>query len=279
MEYIINKSILLLDFLTCALGISLAKSKHLLEEKSIKVNNLRPKENVLLQVDDKVVVYDVDIKPIEIVFSDNNIVVANKSSGIETNGEDSLETRLFYQLGHEVYPVHRLDRNTLGLVVFACNREAEKLLLQAFKEKKVNKFYNAVVFGKPKTNQAQLSAFLFKDSKKGICYVYDKPQKGAQEIKTNYKLVKSNEVMSLLEVELITGRTHQIRAHLSHVGLPVAGDGKYGNGTLNKKYKLTKQLLQCCKLAFDFDQNSRLGYLNTKKFCLDCHISLSEEVL
>lgn len=130
------------------------------------------------------------------------------------------------QINVSVFPCHRLDRNTSGLVLFAKNENALNILLEKFKNKEISKFYKCKVYGIPKKNSATLEAYLFKDNKKSIVYIYDKPKTGSVKIITSYKILKtdSKQNTSTLEVELHTGKTHQIRAHLAHIGYPIIGD-------------------------------------------------------
>ena len=123
----------------------------------------------------------------------------------------------------------------------------------------------AIVEGTPKPQKGSLKGYLFKDAKKNRVFVTDQPQAGAKSCQTNYKVLKSANGLSLVECELITGRTHQIRAQFAHAGHPLLGDGKYGK--LSKKFDRNYQALYSYKLTFDFSTNAEgLEYLNGKSF-------------
>ena len=176
-----------------------------------------------------------------------------------------LQSRLKDQLEDtDPVAVHRLDRNTMGLVVFALNKPTETEMLRVFKVRDIDKTYSAVVTGTPKSGNVVLKAFLFKDAKKSQVYISPVSKVGYVPIETHYKVIKRQNELSLLEVELVTGRTHQIRAHLAYEKLPIVGDGKYGNNNVNRKYRCKEQLLACTKVAFHFDAKSPLHYLDNK---------------
>ena len=202
---------------------------------------------------------------ITIVYEDNNIIVVNKPAGIEVTGDNSLASVLTKQYGYIIMPCHRLDRNTSGLTVFAKNRQALDILFDKFKNHEIEKHYICRVYGIPKEKHEILKAYLFKDNKKSVVYISDVPKKGYQNIVTEYSVLsasKSNNT-SILEIILHTGRTHQIRAHLAHIGYPIIGDGKYGINEVNKKFKSKTQNLCSYIIKFKFNSNSGiLNYLN-----------------
>lgn len=247
----------------------------IIKNRSVKINGVRVGVDMNVNAGDIVYVYIADREKdgIEVVYRDDNILVVNKTSGIEVQGQDSLTERINNILTDAVaVPVHRLDRNTMGLVVFALNKTAETELLASFKERDIDKLYNCIVVGTPKQPAAKLKAFLFKDSKKSLVYVSDVQKQGYLPIETHYKLLKHMGELSLLEVKLVTGRTHQIRAHLAHVKLPILGDGKYGINKINTRYRVKTQMLCCTKVTFHFAQGA-LKYLDGKSVVLNIDLT------
>ncbi len=246
-----------------------------LRKKDIKVNGKRVNENILIFENDIIEVYIADSLletkiSFDIVFEDENILVIDKPAGIEVTGSQSLTTLIHKQYancGYLPMPCHRLDRNTTGLVLYAKNQEALDILLDKFKNHEIEKHYLALVYGVPTENSQTLTAYLFKDSKKSIAYISDEPKKGYSKIITSYSvLAKNTNGTCLLDVEIKTGKTHQIRAHLAHIGLPIVGDGKYGNYEINKKLGYKVQQLRSYILKFNFTTDSGiLYYLNGKK--------------
>ena len=198
-------------------------------------------------------------------------MLINKPSNIEVTGQDSLTEvvhKLYSSCEFKPMPCHRLDRNTSGLILFAKNTQALEILLDKFKHHEIEKHYLALVYGIPQKKNERLISYLFKDSSKSFVYISDVPKKGYQKIITSYSLIESfDNNTSLLDIEIETGRTHQIRAHLAHIGLPIIGDGKYGINEINKKFKVKAQKLVSYKLIFRFEHDSKiLEYLNRKSF-------------
>ena len=235
----------------------------LLRNKDIKVNGVRVSKNVKLEEGDEVEYY---LSPSQqalithnTVYEDENIIIADKYSGVTSEGLLA-ELR---QTG-EYYAVHRLDRNTEGLIVFAKTGNAEKALSEAFAYRKIQKSYLAVCKNAFKKQEDILCAYLLKDSKNSRVSISDKPVSGAVKIITEYSVLERRGDTALVKIILHTGKTHQIRAHLAHIGCPVLGDGKYGDEIMNKKYKCKRQRLVAKSLKFSL--NGDLQYLNDKIF-------------
>lgn len=208
-----------------------------LRKKDIIINGKRINENIVIHTNDEITIYIKDELLYDninysIVYEDNNVLIVNKPAGIsiteDSNQELSLTNLLCNNLNYEIYPCHRLDRNTLGLVLFAKNTEALNILLEKFKNKEIEKHYLCYVFGILNKKNDTLEDYLFKDNKKSMVYISSKPQTGYRPIITSYKVIEEfkDKNVSCLDVNLKTGRTHQIRAHLAFIVHPIIGDRK-----------------------------------------------------
>ncbi len=199
------------------------------------------------------------------VYEDADVLAADKPAGLIVSDEadqtpDTLLNRALlylYQKGaytpDSAYAprlCHRLDTGTSGLVLIAKTPEAEALLTRLIRERRIEKTYLAVTFGRPEPPAAELRGYLLKDAARGLVRVVERPRAGAREIVTRYRTRAVSGRLALLEVTLVTGRTHQIRAHLASIGCPVLGDGKYGSNAANRELKLKYQALCAYSLRF-----------------------------
>ncbi len=250
----------------------------LLRKKDIKINGKRINKDMLVYENDKIEIYlpkELEETKINLdkVYEDENILVINKPAKIEVTGSNSLTeiiNKQYTNCEFKPQPCHRIDRNTTGLVLFAKNKEALEILLEKFKKHEIEKHYLALVYGIPNKKEERLEAYLFKDNKKSQVYISDIFKKGYQKIITRYTVLeKRKDNTAVLDVEIETGRTHQIRAHLAHIGYPIIGDGKYGKNEINKQFGKKYQMLCSYKLKFHFQSESGiLAYLNGKEIKL-----------
>ncbi|NLA77514.1 MAG: RluA family pseudouridine synthase [Clostridiales bacterium] len=226
-------------------------------------------------------------KSIRIVYEDENVMLLDKSPGLlcHPDGNEYVDTliarvkRYLYEKG-EYDPddgslcsfapalVNRIDRNTGGIVIAAKNPEALRILNQKMKDRELTKLYLCVVCGKLKSDEGILGGYLEKNESQNRVYVSRSHTDGSREIRTKFRVLGFRDGLSLIEVELLTGRTHQIRAHFASVGHPLLGDGKYGTNELNKRFGgYKKQLLYSYCLEFDFKTDAgSLSYLDGKRF-------------
>lgn len=244
----------------------------LINKKDIKVNGKRIKENIKINVNDFVEVYfDFEKyldKIVNVIYCDDNIVIVNKPQLIETVSDDDCKFTLEKFLNmkyHFVKAVHRLDLNTKGLVIFALNESAENELLQLIKEHKITKVYKAIVYAKYGIKKIKYTDYLAMDKKLQTAKITDK-NSGKIAILEIINSIKIVDDIYEIELQLETGRTHQIRAQLSAHNIYVLGDGKYGDKTVNRLYKKDKQMLQAVRLKFNVEKDKLLSYLNGKVF-------------
>ena len=230
---------------------------------------------------------------LNIVYEDEHILLVDKRPGLAVHPHDGAEygrtlidhIQAYLYQKREWRPreenaftpalCNRIDRNTGGIVIAAKTAEALRVMNQKIKDRELDKRYLAIVEGTPKPARGSLKGYLFKDAKKNRVFVTDTPQTGAKSCQTNYVTLASRNGLSLVECELITGRTHQIRAQFAHAGHPLLGDGKYGK--LNKRFDRTYQALYSYKLTFDFTTDAgALSYLNGRSFRVE-KVDFAEE--
>lgn len=224
---------------------------------------------------------------LSIVYEDDNIMLLDKRPGVSVHEDENGSTNTLithilaylYQKG-EYDPqneqsftpalCNRIDRNTGGIVIAAKTAEALRVMNEKIKNREIDKFYLAAIHGVPKKSEDTLYGFLLKDEKSNLVKVYDKnPPRGAKNIITKYKVIAKKSDSALIEVELLTGRTHQIRAHMAHIGHPLIGDGKYGINKSDRERGYKYQALYSYKLRFSFKgEENALEYLNGKEFTI-----------
>ena len=267
--------------------------------KRIKINDKRTEISYILQLGDNLKLYvndDLLIKSekkydfmyssdkLNIVYEDQNILLVDKPQGLIVHPDDkefrdTLITRIqkyLYNKGEYIPEnensfspalANRIDRNTGGIVIAAKNAETLRILNEKIKSREISKYYLCVVHGKMEHKHQTLTAYLEKNSDKNKVYINNKSNDKNKIIKTEYTVLGYKNNLSLLEINLHTGRTHQIRAHLSSIGHHLLGDGKYGKLQSDKKIGFKHQALYSYKLCFDFKTDAGiLSYLQDRQF-------------
>ena len=268
--------------------------------KRIKLNGKRCQISDRLSVEDRVELYLNDEffedtgQPgflsapgkVDVVYEDGDILLCDKPCGLvvhedESGTEDTLINRVLkylYEKGEydperelSFVPAlcNRLDRNTGGIVICAKNAEALRVMNQKVKDRELDKRYLCVTVGIPPKDRDRLEAFHIKDEREKLARVFDRRVPGSREMITEYRVLKKDleRGLALVEVHLITGRTHQIRAHMAHIGCPLLGDGKYGDNRVNREFGVKTQALHAYSLEFRFTTDSGpLEGLNGRRF-------------
>ncbi len=268
--------------------------------KRVKVNGRGSKRDVRLNAGDRVQMYindeffqvpteenswlRVNVPRVNVVYEDGNILLADKPAGVLCHaGEEGEWNTLISNIKAYLYKsgqwdpaaensfspalCNRIDRNTQGLVIAAKTAEALRVMDEKIRLREIDKYYLAAVHGRMSPPEGELSGFIFKDSVKNRVYVREKPEPGARTARTRYRTLRYKNGLSLLECELLTGRTHQIRAQLAAAGHPLVGDGKYGTDRADRSLGLTGQALCSYKLRFSFRGSSgALDYLSGREF-------------
>ena len=267
--------------------------------KRIKCNGARVQRDSRLQEGDTLQLYindeffdtpraenaylTVSAPRLHIVYEDENLLLVDKKPGVAVHPHDGAEygktlidhIQAYLYAKKEWQPraenaftpalCNRIDRNTGGIVIAAKNAEALRILNQKIRDREIDKRYVCIVHGTPRPRRGELWGYIFKDAVKNRVYVTDKPQKGSKTAVTRYETLRTQNGLSLVECELVTGRTHQIRAMFAHIGCPLLGDGKYGK--LDRQSGRTYQALYSYQLTFRFTTDAGLlSYLNGRRF-------------
>ena len=267
--------------------------------KRIKVNGARAQRDTRLREGDLVEMYvndeffetpraenaylSVSAPRLNIVYEDENILLCDKRPGLAVHPHDGAEygRTLIDHIQAYLYGkgewnprrenafapalCNRIDRNTGGIVIAAKNAEALRILNEKIRDRELDKRYLAVIHGRMDQREGTLRGYLFKDAVKNRVYVTREPQKGAKSCETRYRTLQTSGDLSLVECELVTGRTHQIRASFAAAGHPLLGDGKYGKA--ETRYDRKYQALYAYKLTFAFrTDGGSLQYLDGQSF-------------
>lgn len=246
------------------------------ERRDVKMNGVRVKRDTEAIPGAEIKIYFSDDCPAhspEILYEDDNLIIVNKPVGVSCEADDkgglTIGEWLFQcypdRLDIVPMPCHRLDNPTDGLLILARNEHTLALMKQAFYDRTVHKKYICLVYSEPVPPEAVLEAYLLKDAANAQVRVYDRPVAGALPIRTGYRVLAGGEV-SRLEITLYTGRTHQIRAHMAHIGHPLLGDDKYGDRNFNREHHANRLMLTATELTFEVE--GELSYLNGKRFAL-----------
>ena len=292
--FIINKSqngMKLESFIKSKIDANQAFLSIIKRKKIIRINNVHPKDyKLILNENDKVSIYlddkyfKMEFKlPFDCIYEDSNIIIIDKPKNLAVHSIDSnnhnnvLDLVIKYLISKGEYNPSiktsfkpalnfRIDTNTSGLVMISKNKETLELLNRLIMNKKISKHYLTIVKGKMEKDEDIYKDYYILDPNKSIAKVYSEKVSNSKEIITGYKVIKNIDDYSVLDIDLITGRTHQIRCHMAFHKHPILGDNKYGDPTFNKKYNRTQQELISYKLIFPSDELEHLDYLKNKTF-------------
>lgn len=246
--------------------------------RDVKMDGQRVKADAQTRPGAQVLVYGVREEaelPLQVVYEDEHILLVNKPAGISVQADpgggatmESLALAHVRKENHNAMPpkaCHRLDNQTSGLLLLAKTGRVEEMLIRAFRERTIKKTYTCLVKGTPQPGEATLQAYLKKDAKAARVTIYDHPVPGALPIMTGYRVMEEGSVCRL-EVDLITGRTHQIRAHLAHIGHPILGDDAYGDRAFNRAFGAKRLML--CATSVTLPGMDEIEYLSGRTFTI-----------
>lgn len=261
-------------------NLSIGNLNKVFRLKDVKVNKTRVSKDYIINKNDLIEIYLCDELlygtniNLNYIYEDENILAVYKPAKMlscnekhiysNTDKNVYLENLVQKEKGINCTICHRLDTNTEGIVIFAKKLEIANELFEAFKNRYIIKKYLAFIHGTPPQKHDILDAYLLKKQDKGIVKIYDTNVKNSVPITTEYTFLNHLKEfnVSVLEVTLHTGKTHQIRAHLNYIGIPIIGDPKYSTNEINKRYNLKSQALFAYNYTFNFPRNSKLEYLN-----------------
>ena len=224
---------------------------------------------------------------LKIVYEDENIMLLDKPAGLVVHADEreKINTLVNHMLAYlyqkrEWKPreenaftpalCNRIDRNTGGIVIAAKNAETLRIINEKIRLREIDKRYLCITVGRPKPPAGRIECFLLKDEQKKQVSVYHNPVPGGKTAVTDYRTLETRGELSLVEVGLETGRTHQIRASFADLGCPLLGDGKYGRGDVNRRYGETRQALYAYELTFDLPTDAGLlNYLRGRTFTVE----------
>ena len=278
--------------------------------KRVKLNGARAQRDTRLKVGDVLQLYINDeffdqptpenaflklFKPkLDIVYEDEHILLVNKMPGMVVHADETekvntlinhIQAYLYQKKEWSPYwensfaPAlcNRIDRNTGGIVIAAKTAEALRVMNQKIRDRELEKLYLCAVLGCPTPSAGTLEGFIVKDEAKKQVSIRSKPVPGGRKAITKYRTLATKGNLSLVECDLITGRTHQIRAMMAHAGHPLLGDGKYGSEKVNRQYGRKHQALWSWKLTFQFTTDAgELDYLNGRSWQVE-HVDFVEE--
>ena len=283
-------------------GLPMSLMYKYIRTKKIKVNRARTQQNYMLVEGDEIQLFIRDeffespeqdtgalsriVPKLSIVYEDENIILLNKRPGVlvheDADAKDNtlvMHLQAYLAQKGEYDPedeqsfapamCNRIDRNTGGIVIAAKNAAALREMNEHIREDRIGKYYLCAAHGVPAQKKQTLRGYLRKNAADNTVEVRDKAFPGAKEIITEYRVIGQKGGDALLEVHLITGRTHQIRAHLAHIGHPLIGDGKYGINKKDREKGYKYQALYAYRLRFELDGKGEvLSYLDGKEFRL-----------